>query len=93
MRSGSTGIAISLPKQKHLSYLLNFSTHDGTETYDLNKIIFLKNIYSILIDANSFLKHLSSVKLGQDINENASSSQFDDRTEESSALQYFQVKI
>jgi len=69
MRSGSTGIAISLPKQKHLSYLLNFSTHD---------------------DANSFLKHLSSVKLGQDINENASSSQFDDRTEESSALQYFQ---
>jgi len=86
MRSGSTGIAISLPKQKHLSYLLNFSTHDGTETYDLN-------IYSILIDANSFLKHLSSVKLGQDINENASSSQFDDRTEESSALQYFQVKI
>lgn len=70
MRSGSTGITISLPKQKHLSYLLKFSNQD---------------------DANNFVKHLSLVKSGQNIDDNSSSSsQFDERTEESSAVQYFQ---
>lgn len=29
IRSGSTGIIISLPKQKHLSYLLKFSNQEG----------------------------------------------------------------
>lgn len=34
MRSGSTGITISLPKQKHLSYLLKFSNQDGKRTIE-----------------------------------------------------------
>jgi hypothetical protein len=29
VRSGSTGIVISLPKQKHLSYLLKFRNQEG----------------------------------------------------------------
>jgi hypothetical protein len=29
IRSGSTGIIISLPKQKNLSYLLKFSNQEG----------------------------------------------------------------
>jgi hypothetical protein len=29
IRSGSTGIIISLPKQKHLSYLFKFSNQEG----------------------------------------------------------------
>jgi len=29
VRSGSTGIVISLPKQKHLSYLLKFRNPEG----------------------------------------------------------------
>jgi histone-arginine methyltransferase CARM1 len=40
-------------------------------------------------DANSFKKLLSSVKSGRNIDENVSC-QFDERTEESSAVQYFQ---
>ncbi|CAF0798860.1 unnamed protein product [Adineta ricciae] len=68
IRSGSNGIVISLPKQKHLSYLLRFSSPD---------------------DLNSFKKILSTIKSGRSIEDNISS-QFDERTEESSAVQYFQ---
>lgn len=42
------------------------------------------------LDANDFNKLLSSIKMGKSIERNAGS-QFDDRTEESSAVQYFQV--
>jgi hypothetical protein len=33
IRSGPTGIIISLPKQKHLSYLLKFSNQEGKGTF------------------------------------------------------------
>ncbi|CAF2040224.1 unnamed protein product [Rotaria magnacalcarata] len=68
VRSGLTGTIISLPKQKHLSYLLKFSNQG---------------------DVTSFNKVLLSIKLGKNIEENVSC-QFDERTEESSAVQYFQ---
>jgi histone-arginine methyltransferase CARM1 len=68
VRSGSTGIIISLPKQKYLSYLLKFSNQE---------------------DALSFNRLLGSIKSGKSIDGNEAS-QFDERTEESSAEQYFQ---
>ncbi|CAF1282644.1 unnamed protein product [Adineta steineri] len=68
IRSGSNGIIISLPKQKHLSYSLKFPNQE---------------------DATSFKKLLVSIKAGRSIEDNISS-QFDERTEESSAVQYFQ---
>ncbi|CAF3359888.1 unnamed protein product [Rotaria socialis] len=68
LRSGSVGIVISLPKQNHLTYLLNFSNRE---------------------DAINFNKILASIKSGENIDD-IPTSQFDERTEESSAEQYFQ---
>jgi len=68
VRSGSTGIVVSLPKQKYLSYLLKFSNSE---------------------DVISFNKLLCSIKTGKDI-DGSEASLFDERTEESSAEQYFQ---
>ncbi|CAF2458198.1 unnamed protein product [Rotaria sp. Silwood2] len=68
IRSGSAGIIISLPKQKHLTYLLKFSNRE---------------------DAMHFNKVLEYIKSGIDIDD-LENSQFDERTEESSAEQYFQ---
>ena len=85
IRSGLTGIIISLPKEKNLSYLIKFSNQEGSFTFDSTEIDCL-----FLLDANNFKKHLLSIKLGRSIDENASC-QFDERTEESSAVQYFQV--
>ncbi|UJR23845.1 hypothetical protein I4U23_026820 [Adineta vaga] len=68
VRSGANGIVISLPKQKHLSYLIKFKSQE---------------------DAANFNNVLSSIKSGKNIDD-AASSQFDERTEEASAEQYFQ---
>ncbi|CAF2496111.1 unnamed protein product [Rotaria sp. Silwood2] len=68
IRSGLTGIVITLPKQKYRSYLLKFSNQE---------------------DGTNFNKLLLSIKSGKSIEGNASC-QFDERTEESSAVQYFQ---
>jgi hypothetical protein len=46
----------------------------------------------VYLDAVSFNKLLTSIKSGKGI-EDGETSQFDERTEESSALQYFQVYI
>jgi hypothetical protein len=86
VRSGSAGIVISLPKQKHLSYLLKFANQEGK----LTNLITL--LFTYLIDAINFNKLLGSIKSGKSIEE-GETSQFDERTEESSAQQYFQVKI
>ncbi|CAF0744285.1 unnamed protein product [Adineta steineri] len=68
LRSGSSGIIISLPKQKHLSYLVKFSSSE---------------------DALNFNKVLGLIKSGKDLDDNGNS-QFNERTEDASAEQYFQ---
>ncbi|CAF0813781.1 unnamed protein product [Adineta steineri] len=68
IRSGSTGIIISLPKQKHLSYLVKFSSSE---------------------DALNFNKVVGLIKSGKDFDDNGNS-QFNERTEDASAEQYFQ---
>ncbi|CAF0787914.1 unnamed protein product [Adineta steineri] len=68
IRSGSTGIIISLPKQKHLSYLVKFSSSE---------------------DALNFNKIVGLIKSGKDFDDNGNS-QFNERTEDASAEQYFQ---
>ena len=87
IRSGANAIVISLPKQKHVSYLLRFSSPDGKLSGNTQSLI---NSTSFLLDLNSFRKILSTIKSGRSIEDNISS-QFDERTEESSAVQYFQV--
>ncbi|CAF1093878.1 unnamed protein product [Rotaria sp. Silwood1] len=67
IRSGSAGIIISLPKQKHLTYLLKFSTRE---------------------DATSFNTLLGFIRSGKDIDD-FENSQFDERTDDFSAEQYF----
>jgi len=67
IRSGTTGIVVSLPKQRNLSYLFKFENQE---------------------DAANFSKLLGSIKTGKDI-EDGANSQFDERTEEASAEQYF----
>jgi hypothetical protein len=54
----------------------------------LNIFVF---IYIFFIDALSFSRLLGSIKSGKSIDGNEAS-QFDERTEESSAEQYFQVE-
>jgi len=88
IRSGTNGIIISLPKQKHLSYLLRFCNQEG-------KLFIILNyngiyIYMYFLDAVNFNKLLESIKSGKNIDD-TETSQFDERTEESSAQQYFQV--
>ncbi len=85
IRSGSAGIVVSLPKQKNLSYLLKFSNQEGK--------IYFSSLFSFVhscSDAISFNKLLGSVKAGKGFDD-SEASQFDERTEESSAQQYFQV--
>ena len=89
LRSGLTGLIISLPKQENLSYLLKFNTQEGKEKQKLRNV---KNfsLYS-RSDVNRFVKQLISMKSAS-FNDDPSSCHFDKRTEESSAVQYFQVK-
>lgn len=85
-QAGATGIVVSLPKQKYLSYLFKFSNPEGKFPVEY------MDSWTRSVDASSFKKALASVKAGRNI-EGGDSSQFDERTEESSAEQYFQVEF
>jgi hypothetical protein len=86
IRSGANSIVISLPKQKHLSYLLKFSNQEGKLIVILSTFVFI-----YLIDAINFNKLLGTIKSGKNL-EHDETSQFSERTEEASAEQYFQVQ-
>lgn len=89
LRSGSNGIVLSLPKQQYSAYLFKFSNTTGRSLFD--QINSISRSFSTRLDVSKFFQVLGAIKAGKTISD-SSISQFDERTEESSAVQYFQVK-